>query len=269
LTNGPCIYDDTTTVYINPLPIITVQPPSALVCSGGGLSLSASGAVTYKWSPSHGLNATTGSAVYAGADSATTYTVFGTDSVGCIGKTTVTINVAAQPIPSFTETVPSPCTPQQLQFTNTTPGDSLTFMWRFGDGSSSTEENPLHNYSSTGKFKVTLVVTSPNGCVDSVSKEETVTAVEFVLIPSAFTPAGEEANRLFKPNVLCSDVSDYVFRVYNRWGMQIYETNDATATGWDGSYNGQPQPLDTYVYYMQMTCGTCNVFKKGNVTLVR
>lgn len=54
LTNGPCIYNDTTTVYINPLPVITVQPPSSLVCSGRGLSLSASGALTYRWSPSMG-----------------------------------------------------------------------------------------------------------------------------------------------------------------------------------------------------------------------
>lgn len=269
LTNGPCIYNDTTTVYINPLPIITVKPPSALVCSGRGLSLSANGASTYKWSPSHGLNATTGSAVYAGPDSATTYTVFGTDSAGCTGKTTVTVDVAALPTASFNATVPSPCTPQQLQFTNTTIGDSLTYLWQFGDGTTSTGENPLHTYSSTGKFKVTLVVTTPRGCVDSVSTEETVTSVEFVLIPNSFTPSMEGLNRFFKPNVLCSTVSGYVFRVYNRWGMQLYETNDATAPGWDGAYNGQPQPLGTYVYYMQMTCGTCSVFKKGNVTLIR
>ncbi len=44
-------------------------------------------------------------------------------------------------------------------------------LWRFGDGQSSTEENPRHQYMEPGEYTVSLIVTSENGCVDSTTLE--------------------------------------------------------------------------------------------------
>src|SRR5271156_2511280 len=69
---------------VNTVPTITVTPDGGAFCSGtSGLSMTASGAGTYIWSPATGLSATTGATVTANATSNIIYTVTGTSSAGC------------------------------------------------------------------------------------------------------------------------------------------------------------------------------------------
>ncbi|NMH26743.1 beta strand repeat-containing protein, partial [Flavobacterium silvaticum] len=75
-------------------PNVTVNPPSATYCTPGtGVSLTASGAVSYTWSPATGLSATTGATVIATPSATTTYTVTGTDANNCSKSTTVTVTI--------------------------------------------------------------------------------------------------------------------------------------------------------------------------------
>ncbi len=55
------------------------------------------------------------------------------------------------------------CVNQQVQFTSTSSG-AQTFLWNFGDGNTSTDENPVHTYTTTGPFTVTLTVFNPGSC---------------------------------------------------------------------------------------------------------
>ena len=84
---------NTTTVISVP---IAVTPTSGTYCSPGGtaVSLTASGATTYAWSPSTGLSATTGATVNASPSTTITYTVTGTLS-GCTATTTAAITASA------------------------------------------------------------------------------------------------------------------------------------------------------------------------------
>lgn len=100
----------TVNVYTNP--IVSVTPSSAAYCSplGSAVSLTATGAVSYAWSPSAGLSATTGTTVNASPSATTTYTVSGTDANGCIGTATTAITSGVS-VTSFspTATPPSVC----------------------------------------------------------------------------------------------------------------------------------------------------------------
>ena len=51
---------------------------------------------------------------------------------------------------------------------------ALSYKWFFGDGDSSTQENPTHNYTSFGSFAVTLVTTNAAGCTDTIRKDSFV-----------------------------------------------------------------------------------------------
>ena len=67
----------------------------------------------------------------------------------------------------------SDCKTNTVQFSNlsTTNLGSLTYLWNFGDGTSSTELNPLHRYTSVGNHQVGLLITNTlSGCVDSMRK---------------------------------------------------------------------------------------------------
>ena len=76
------------------------------------------------------------------------------------------IQVSAGVVTNFTNTVPLSCTPPaNIDFTNASTGPgSLTYLWNFGDGTTSTLQNPSHTYIGTGSFNVTLTTTSTLGC---------------------------------------------------------------------------------------------------------
>jgi len=97
------------TLTVNPLPTVTVSPASGLICNPGGtaVSLTASGASTYTWTPATGLNMTTGATVSANPAATTTYTVTGTDGNGCQNTATVTVTVGIKPVISSISATPA------------------------------------------------------------------------------------------------------------------------------------------------------------------
>lgn len=128
------------------------------ICEGSSTQLSASGGISYLWSPSTGLNDNTVSSPVASPTTTTDYTVTVTDGNGCVDTDVVRVNVVAQP----TLNVPSDQTICQGEsMTLTVSGNSSSYEWS-GQGlnvlfGSSVEASP----SSTTIYQVTG---SLNGC---------------------------------------------------------------------------------------------------------
>jgi hypothetical protein len=103
-------------------PTIAVTPAAPSICSNGtGVSLTASGAATYAWSPATGLSAATGATVTANPAATTPYTVTGTTTQGCVGTGTATVTVNTAPIaPAVTPTAAAIC-PGGIQAITATP----------------------------------------------------------------------------------------------------------------------------------------------------
>lgn len=92
-----------------------------------------------------------------------------------------TIVIHPSPAASFTINSTSQLlTGNSFIFTNNsiiTPSGSLTYYWDYGDGAgTSVDTNPTYNYTTAGIFKVLLTVTSDKGCIDTISKMDTVIA---------------------------------------------------------------------------------------------
>lgn len=100
-------YSNTVTVTVNPIPVVSVTPNSGAYCGTGSVSLSASGANTYSWSPATGLNFTNVADVIASPTVTTTYTVSGLTN-GCSGNANVTITV--NPVPTAVAITPATAT---------------------------------------------------------------------------------------------------------------------------------------------------------------
>ncbi|MGV3587660.1 MAG: T9SS type A sorting domain-containing protein [Adhaeribacter sp.] len=94
------------TATVNPLPKILVATNATTITSGGSATLTASGAITYTWSPVTGLSSTTGATVTAKPTATTTYTVTGTDANGCSGTASITITVNTSGLQMQTITFP-------------------------------------------------------------------------------------------------------------------------------------------------------------------
>ncbi|MDG1135760.1 MAG: gliding motility-associated C-terminal domain-containing protein [Bacteroidales bacterium] len=85
-------------------------------------------------------------------------------------------------------------------------------------------------------------------------------------MPNAFRPNG--INTSFKPVTTSFGGTNYKFQIYNRWGQLVFETTDPTE-GWDGTYNGKPYAVGSYVYLLayESVFGQ-EVLKQGTVTLI-
>ena len=88
-----------------------------------------------------------------------------------------------------------------------------------------------------------------------------------VYVPNIFSPNSDGINDLLF--VRGSNINELEFSVFNRWGEEIFSTNDIN-TGWDGAYRGNPCESGVYVYYIIVKCndGTIQT-KKGNITIMR
>lgn len=152
---------------------------------------------------------------------------------------------------------------EPVQFTNLSTGSS-NFFWTFGDGATSTDKDPQHIYEEPGEYTICLLAQNSLDCSDSICKK---IIIPIIGLPNAFSPNGDGNNDILYVRGL--GISELRLRIYNRWGELIFETNDP-AFGWDGTYKGQPQEQEVYVYYMDAILETGEVVQeKGNITLIR
>jgi len=125
---------DSVVISSNPVPVITVTPGQATYCSGGSpISLVASGAGLYTWSPATGLNSNIGDSVLASPTATTRYTVTGVDSLGCYGSATVNVNSRRSPAAAITATANQLCPGDSTTLTDTlTAFGNVVFAWTPG-----------------------------------------------------------------------------------------------------------------------------------------
>ena len=106
------------------------------------------------------------------------------------GGKTVTVARVSVLASSFNFPPASPAAGQSVQFTDASMGSPTSWLWNFGDGTSSIAQNPAHAYTTAGPKSVTLTVTNSSGSSSSSSRAVTVAAAltaSFSFSPSSPT----------------------------------------------------------------------------------
>ncbi|WP_341841275.1 PKD domain-containing protein [Chitinophaga caseinilytica] len=165
---------------------------------------------------------------------------------------------------SFLPTKPIENTP--TTFTNESR-NAVRYRWDFGDGNSSTDPNPTHQYLRSGVYEVCLTAYTEFGCEDSVCQEVSAIVNPLYDVPTAFSPNGDGIND--KWEIKGFGILRYDMKVFNRWGQLMFQSNDQKL-GWDGRFNGTVQPMDAYAFVLNIEFTDGNkITKTGNVTLLR
>lgn len=145
------------------------------------------------------------------------------------------------------------------------------YLWQ--DGST----NPNFLVTSPGTFGVTI--TSECGIVSDeieITSGADFELVNNIKIPNGFTPDGDGLNDILAPIVpeeFSTSISNVEFTIFNRWGNQVFFSNDLS-TGWDGKVNNKAGTSDVYVWIFKAEQNSCegeifSIVKKGDVTLIR
>jgi gliding motility-associated-like protein len=165
------------------------------------------------------------------------------------------------------------CAVDPVTITDASAGNITVWNWNFGEGNTSTQQNPepFKYPKSPGEktYIIKLSISNEIGCSDTASANLVVVGNCNILVPSAFTPNSDGKNDyLFPTNAFGAD--NLIFRVYNRFGQLVFESRDWQQK-WDGNVNGQPQASGTYVWsliYTLRSTGRRYNFK-GTTLLVR
>jgi gliding motility-associated-like protein len=158
-----------------------------------------------------------------------------------------------------------------VYFQNTAQGWTRV-LWDLGEFGVSTDVSPSITFPSElpDEYAVCQIVFAGPVCSDTMCTMIEVGPGLSILVPNSFTPDGNGINDVFVPVVDGMNADSYEFRVFNRWGEEVY-LSTIPGEGWDGNYKGSPAQLDVYVWQViaQETLRGEKVTKMGHVTLVR
>lgn len=146
------------------------------------------------------------------------------------------------------------------------------FLYRYATPDKLLQENTsgVFTVSDIGSDTTFYIQRKFGACVSPVGKAEILVWKPAMLnIPTAFTPNGDGRNDVFRL-VFNGHIRLNSFVVYNRWGQQVFRTNQATQ-GWSGTQNGQLCEAGTYVWFVDgidLSDGT-RIVRNGTVTLIR
>jgi PKD repeat protein len=169
--------------------------------------------------------------------SAGTYTVTltATNSAGSDTETktnyiTVTPGIVT-PVAAFSANPTAGLPPMSVKFTDTSTNSPTSWLWTFGDGQTSTQQSPVHRYSSTGLYTVSLRATNSAG-------SNTTTKTGYINVTNSLTPP------------ITKFTETDLFSEYPKT-VQFNDTSTGTPTAWnwsfgDGTYSTQQNPVHTY-----------------------
>ncbi|MBL4753413.1 MAG: gliding motility-associated C-terminal domain-containing protein, partial [Flavobacteriales bacterium] len=149
-----------------------------------------------------------------------------------------------------------------FDFVDSSSMNVTTWAWDFGEPSTGADnvsdlENPSHMYMDTGTYTITLIVSTPDGCSDTISKEVTITGQFILFTPNAFSPNGDGKNDFFFPQGVGVDNESFELFIFDRWGDLIATVTGVWSAdigiGWNGHANegGEAAQQDVYVWLIR------------------
>ena len=173
--NSGCVSTITNVITVNPQPAVNFS--STTVCLGSATQftdLSTGGGTAWSWNFGDGNTSTQqnpSNTYIAAGNYTTTLTVTGPG--GCTANIAYPVTVYPQPAAAFNVT--AVCLGNPTQFTDLSTGGASSWSWNFGDGNTSTQQNPSNTYTASGTYTATLNISAnPGGCTSTVSQVVTV-----------------------------------------------------------------------------------------------
>ncbi len=231
ITQLGCSKSDSITVNYRPLPVVDLGKDTIL-CEGSTQLLNAANpGASYVWQN----NSTLANQLISKAGNYFVKVILS----GCQVNDTINIQYKSKP-QFFLGNDTFLCRGQQL-ILKPLVKEGGTYFWQ----DRSTQDN--FRVTDPGTFRLSVT----NNCgfeTDEIIIKAGLCSLE---IPNSFTPNNDGLNDLFRVKYP-EFIKHFNMVVYNRWGQQIFATNNPQ-TGWDGSFKGIQQPAGAYTWTIQLT----------------
>lgn len=260
ISNGVCpVSRDTVEINSWPIPTVNFQGIDSNICEGQCVDFSSLAAVsapdsiiTYIWDiDGNSYSDSTHQVCFQNPGAIDVFLKVITNN-GCTDSVLKNnyIEILPNPIANFDYTI-GPESDFDVNIFDRSIYASSGVKYFFGDGDTSINPNPTHTFLDSGYFDVMQVAYNHLGCTDTIIKTIFINYI-LVYVPNTFTPDGDGINDVFFPVVDGEDPAEFMFRVFNRWGQLLFESQKKS-NGWDGTYKGEMSKQDTYVWTLTAT----------------
>ncbi len=171
----------------------------------------------------------------------------------CSDSSESSISVYPNPVADFTYIAFERNGVLSVDFRNKST-DLCQYKWDFGDGSTSTEKSPRHDYKNNTTYDVKLTVINKFNCSKDtiVAVSEKSSEYRFY-VPNSIIIGKDGPNNTFYPVVTM--FTSFNMKIFNRWGAMLFETNEYK-NHWDGRFKGDFVPEGAYVYSIEIVDAT-------------
>ena len=255
---------------VHALPIIQLMEDT-LICEGDEIVIRVTGGDEINWSPAAGLSSAGSYSPMASPDVTTVYTAVIKDTVtGCRNLDVIRIDVQPYPEISIHPSDTTIIVGEMIRITSDSLGD-LTYLW-----TSVPVDEVMSCFNCTSPVirplentYYTLEIADTNHCfTENLYVNVQVDEKYSLDVPAAFKPTGGSENAVVY--VKGWGIMRLVeFRIYNRYGNEVFFTDDLNQ-GWDGTYKGKLQNIDSYAYTVTAEMWNGQLMTKtGTITLLR
>ena len=245
-SNGSCVDSTTVSITVNELLTIAFTHNDSLCITGNSFnfdgSMTGPNFTTYLWN--FGPNASIPSSTNLDV-TGVVFDTFGTFPItltasfnSCTESITHSIFIFREPTLNF-RVEPGPrCVPALVQFTDLSVADSpISYLWNFGDGGTSTLQNPSHLYTEVGIYSVSLNITTAEGCIDTLFmlQQDLVTIHQ---APTSLFNVDPIQTDICHAEITFSDQSSGASSIFYWFDDSTYFSNEAnliynyTTSGW-------------------------------------
>jgi len=229
VNSGVCSDTITDTITIPPIAVAAFSPIVNNCSLTVHFTNTSSGSSIFEWNFGDGNTDTVANPTHAYSNSGTYIVTLITGTGACADTTTDSITVHQPAQTSFTADTLSGCSPFTVVFTSIS-SNTISYLWHFGDGGTSTFANPIHTYLTSGTYSDTLIAYGSGGCNDTVIHQNYI-------------------NVIAPPIVICAFIADTLSHCDS---VTIHFTNNSTnATSYlwnfgDGNTSTTVSPTHTY-----------------------
>jgi gliding motility-associated-like protein len=246
----------TVPVNVEQLPVVAFTANNTSGCTGACVQFTCTtpNAAAWSWNFGDGGTSNMQNPLYCYSHPgsyAVSLTVTGSNGCSASQTNNNMIVIHANPTADFAMG-PQPTTilEPRICFHDLSSPDVTQWYWNFDDPNdllTSSNQNPCHEYSDTGKYCASLIVHNQYGCWSTVTYCLVIQPYFSIYVPNAFTPNDDGLNDMFYPKGNNISPDDYHLWIYDRWGSKIFESENLNK-GWDGRANGGDEIVQLGVY---------------------
>lgn len=231
------------------------------LCIGSALVLDAGPGISYLWSNGDTTRTLSFQTITEPFPDSL-FSVLVTNEFGLIGTDTILISIADTiPVASFDVQILG----GTASFSNTSSGDFSNYLWRFGDGDSSTELSPNHFYPVNGEYIVSLYAS--NACGESQVQDTlriTATSVEEEIL-TGLSVYPNPSQGIFEVELEGLQLEDVIFRVFTYTGELIFEKEAGTIRSTYKTQIALPETLVHGIYFLQIHASHGTIYHRIEV----